>query len=657
MQAEAYLRAKNLLAAGRSSWIARLLGVAEALLALGLLLVAALFLGLMASRGEIGVAEGATASLPAWAAGRQVGKSGEFVVYENSGVFPLIGSNLYSTNPIHRLAARSLNALTRLLPTLRNDVGALTTLLALGLALVLLLALAARLRRSVVATAVSDVAANLRNQIHRQMYRLGQSSLPTEGVGPVVNIWTREVNDIRDALAADLATVPGMLVLGAGLGALALSTSPMLTLFLASLGLLVYLVARAMGRESRAAYDTALRDASLQLCLLHEDLGLLRTVRTYGVEDYDRKRFDEHLDRYQEADVRRMLAQGKLTTASALLYGAAATLALGLLGYNILVKDRLSIASMLVLIAALAGLALPILRWTQMRRLIRHANRSAAEIFEFLARSPELHQNVGAEFLSPLRDRILLEDVTLESRSGRLLLDHVTLEIPAGGRTALVGFDEDSKLAVACLIPRLIDPQSGRILIDGRDLREMTLESVRAQAATVLQADLVFTDSILVNIGLGDPRNTLQRVIEAAKLAHAHYFIQDLPHGYDTVIGPLGHYLRPDEQLRIALARAYLHDPSILIVEELPTPVDDEVKLLLDDTLSRLAVGRTVIVIPHRLSSIRSADHVALLHNGRLEGFATPSKLQAENKLFRHILYTEFNEYATGDIEAGQVAG
>ncbi|WP_337177187.1 ABC transporter ATP-binding protein [Paludisphaera sp.] len=657
MQAEAYLRARNLLAGRRSPLVARILGAVEALLALGLLLLAALFTGLMANRGEISIAERATGNLPAWSVGRQIGKTGDFIVYENSGVFPLIGSNLNSPNPVHKFGARALNALTAVLPTLRNNVGALTTLLALGLALSLLLSLSARLRRAAVAAAATDLASNLRNQIHRQMYRLGQSSLPTEGIGPVVNIWTREVNDIRDALAADFEANPGMIVLAVGLAALALSASPTLTLFLASLGMLVYLVSRAMNREARAAHDAALRDASLHLCLLHEDLGQLRTVRTYGVEEFDRRRFDEHLERYQEADVRRMVAHGSLTDSPALLYGAAAATALGLLGYNVVVKDRISIATMLILVASLAGLAFPLLRWSRMRQAIRHANRSATEIFEFLARSPELHQNVGAEFLPPMRDRIVLEDVTLESRSGRLLLDRVSLAIPAGGRTALVGLDEDSKLALACLIPRLIDPQAGRVLIDGRDLREMTLESVRAQSATVLQADLVFTDSIMNNIGLGDPRYTLPRVIEAAKVAHAHHFIQDLPHGYDTVVGPIGQYLRPDEQFRVALARAYLHDPSILIIEELPTPVDDEVKLLLDDTLSRLAAGRTVILIPHRLSTIRSVDNVVLLHNGRLEGSATPSRLQAESKLFRHILYTEFNEYATGEIEAGQVAG
>ena len=151
-------------------------------------------------------------------------------------------------------------------------------------------------------------------------------------------------------------------------------------------------------------------------------------------------------------------------------------------------------------------------------------------------------------------------------------------------------------------------------MIDGHDLRDVTFDSVRAQVATVLQADLVFTDSVLVNIGLGDPMNTLPRIIEAAKLAHAHHFIQDLPHGYDTTIGPLGHYLKPDEQFRIALARAYLHDPSILIVEEPNTPIDDDTKHFIDDTLSRLSIGRTLIIMPHRLSTFRSCDHVIVLH-------------------------------------------
>ncbi len=192
-----------------------------------------------------------------------------------------------------------------------------------------------------------------------------------------------------------------------------------------------------------------------------------------------------------------------------LLLGAALAVALGLLGYNVVVNDRISIASVLILLVSLAGLAHPITEWLGMSKAIRQANRSARGIFEFLERRPELHQDVGAQFLNALKEQIRIDNVSVESRSGRRLLEAASVEIPANARSAVIGLDEDSKLALACLIPRLLDPISGRVLVDGHDLREVTLDSVRVQVATVLQADLIFTDSVLVNIGLGDPLNNL----------------------------------------------------------------------------------------------------------------------------------------------------
>jgi ABC-type multidrug transport system fused ATPase/permease subunit len=446
-----------------------------------------------------------------------------------------------------------------------------------------------------------------------------------------------------------------MWILAAGLILIALLASPILTLFLASLGLLVGLTSRLMDRDARVVQEAATRDVSVNLSLLHEDLGLLRTVRVHAIEAFDRKRFDEHLDRLREADLRRIVTEPSLNPTTALLYGAGLTLALGMLGFNVLIREQISIATMLVLLAALAGLAYPITQWLRFRQAIDQANRSAAEVFEFLDRSPELHQEVGAHFLGAVKDQISLENVTLKSRSGRTLLEQVSLEIPAGSRSVIMGLDEDSKQAFACLIPRLIDPQAGRVMLDGHDLREVTLESSRAQVSMVLQADLVFTDSVLVNIGLGDPMNGLPRVIEAAKLAHAHQFIKDLPHGYETIIGPLGHHLRPDEQFRIALARAYLHDPSIVIVEEPGGAIDEDTKHLLDDTLNRLASGRTLLLLPRRLSTIRSADQIFLLHKGRVEDVGSPATLQIESKLFRHIVSREFNVDEAGEVVPGEV--
>jgi ATP-binding cassette, subfamily B, bacterial len=653
MQPDAYRRARKLLSSRHDYVIARVLGLVQSLLLVALLGIIALFVALMASRGEARFPSAEDDQLPQWALSRQTGSDPKVLRFDDTGIFPLIAGNLLSGNPVHVVGARALGWFTRRLPTLQTNLGALTTLLSMGLACIGLIALMAWWRRKVMAAVATDVATTLRRQIHRQMYRLGQSSLPTEGIGPVINLWTREVNDVRDGVIADLDVAPRIYVLAVGLLVLAILVSPLLTIFLASLGLLAWLTTRKLNRDARQAAEAAVRDAAVQLTLLHEDLGLLRTVRVYGVEEYDRQRFDEHLERYEEADARRILTSTPLHPSIGLLLGAALTVAVGLLGFNVVVNDRISIASMLILLISLAGLAHPITEWLGMTAAIRQANRSARGIFEFLERRPELHQDVGAQFLNAMREQISIENVSVESRSGRRLLEGASAEIAANSRTAVIGQDEDSKLALACLIPRLLDPVAGRVLIDGHDLREVTLDSVRAQVATVLQADLIFTDTVLANIGLGDPLNNLSRVIDAAKVAHAHHFIQDLPHGYDTTIGPLGHYLKPDEQFRIALARAYLHDPSIMIVEEPNAPIDEDTTHFIDDTLSRLSMGRTLIILPHRLSSVQSSEHVVVLHNGRVEISGSPAQLQNESKLYRHLLYTEFNEFASGEIEAG----
>jgi len=654
MHADAYRRARTLKGSHSDLIVARVLGAIQSLLLLGLLGVICLFVALMASRGEARFPLGEASRLPAWAADQGV-RDGEFLRFQDTGIFPLVANNLLDPNPVHRTGAWLVDRISAVLKPLRNNLGALTALLAIGLSFLLALSFVTQWRRRAMARVATELATTLRNQIHRQMYRLGQSFLPTEGIGPVANIWTREVNDIRDGVLADLGHTPRMQILAVGLILIALLASPILTLFLGSLGLLVGYISGQLNRDAWLAQDAALRDVSVQLCLLHEDLGLLRTVRIHGAENYDRQRFDEHLDRFREADFRRIVTEPKLNPTTALLYGAALAIALGLLGYTVLIREQM-ITTMLVLLAALAGLAHPIAEWLKVRRTIRQANRSAAGIFEFLGRSPELHQNVGAHFLAALKEQIVLDHVTLKSRSGRTLLEHVSTEIPAGSRTVIMGLDEDSKQALACLIPRLTDPQAGQVLLDGHDLRDVTLESVRAQVGTVLQADLVFTDSVLVNIGMGDPFNSLPRVIEAAKLSHAHKFIKDLPHGYDTIIGPLGHYLRPDEQFRIALARASLHDPSIVIIEEPSGVLDEDIRHLLDDTLARLALGRTLILLPHRLSTIRSCDQVILLHNGRVEDVGPPAQLQTESKLYRHLLYMEFNEFISGELEAVQLS-
>jgi ABC-type multidrug transport system fused ATPase/permease subunit len=441
-------------------------------------------------------------------------------------------------------------------------------------------------------------------------------------------------------------------VLAGGLLLMAFLIAPTLTIFLGALGGLIWLAAGPLQASRRAEEGVAARDSALGLLQLHEDLAMLRTVRVFGMEGIDRQRFEAHLRDYQAADERRMRTSVAMHPVLVLSIGAAAFLGLGMLVHAVL-TGRLGLASALVVAGLLATLAWPLWMWRERRRALQVADRAATSLFTFLERRPELQMTVGARFLPPIRDAIRLDDVRVDDAGGRTLLSGVSATIPARSRAAFVGIDEDAKHAVACLIPRLLDPTRGRVLIDGRDLRDVTLESLRAQVALILEADYVFSDAVFHNIGLGEPGCSIERVVEAAKVAHVHQVIQQLPEGYDTVIGPLGHPLKPDEQYRVALARAVLHDASIVILEEPREPLEEGVKLLVDDTIERLAKNRTLVFLPHRLSTIRKCDQVILLHNGRVEAAGHPRDLQGQSKLFRHIQYLEFNPFAAGEPEPG----
>ncbi|WZO97445.1 ABC transporter ATP-binding protein [Isosphaeraceae bacterium EP7] len=657
MSTAAYHRARDQKSdSSRFATTARILSVVQPLLVLALAVVAALLVSLLIGRGEARVAPADVPRLPGWVSGRSTGQDGGLVLMDDTGLLPLATDNMNSGNPLHRLGSRIVFALTGRIRPLRNDAGALSTLLAVGLSLGLLISALASWRRTAAAEASSRVAANLRRQIHRQMYRLGQSSLPAEGIGTVVNLFTREVNDVRDGVFAELNHGIRSPLVATGLLVLALVISPVTTVFLASLWALIWLAYGALARSARLASQAAFRDSAVQMTLLHDDLGRLRTVRVYGIEGIDKERFDEHLEHQRRADVVRLRGEGAVTPSSGLLAGIGIALAVGLLGSNV-INNRETPAAELTLAGALLGLGVPTWNWIQARKAIRRAERSAGAIQEFMTRKPELQQAVGAHFLPPLKGKITFENVTLKGASGRTLLEGFSADIPAGARTVIMGLDEDAKQALLCLIPRLIDPVVGRVRLDGLDLRDLTLESVRAQVATVLQADLSFSDTVAANIGLGDSSYGMPKIIDAAKMAHAHQFIQDLPQGYDTVIGPLGHPLSTDERYRIALARAYLHDPSIVLIEEPAETLEDDVKAMIDDTMNRIAPGRTLVILPHRLSTIRSADNVIIMHNGRVEASGNPRDMHEASQLYRHLQYVEFNQFATGEVEAGQMNG
>ena len=429
-------------------------------------------------------------------------------------------------------AASVLVAITNLLRPAREDIGALRLLVITGLLLLLAATSTARLRASLASADSGEFARQIRNQIHRQSFRLGQSALPTDEESPGYRLFQDEVDALADGVRAREQTSTFAPTLAIGLLAVGLLLSPLLSAFLLILFAVAWILTRPLAKARAGQLDSNIRESEVYRELLREDFNLLRTVRVFGMEADGRSRFGDHLDHYQAAESTRLTVQGRARPTSLLLFGSAAILALGVLGANVL-RGQISLTTATILVVALLMMAWPVALWIDRRRRLARAAVAARAVETYFDRKPELQMAVNAKFLPPMSRDLRFENVRLEANDGRVLLDHFSATIEARSRVAIMGFDEEAKHALACLIPRLIDPAVGRVRIDGMNLRDVTLESLRDQVALVLEADLVFNDSVLRNIGLGDPAHTPPRIMEAAKLAHLHPMIQELPRGYE----------------------------------------------------------------------------------------------------------------------------
>jgi ATP-binding cassette, subfamily B, bacterial len=491
-----------------------------------------------------------------------------------------------------------------------------------------------------------EAATRLRRAAYHHTFRLGTLAFRALGPSEAVTVFTRHVEAVHDALYLRLTSQFKDLVTFGVLLLFALLVNPVLALAFLLFAVLVWVIGGQVAAWFRRQGRLATNEASERLTLIRESLMLMRLVKCYMMELFNQSRVERQLARHARAQQQRFRGEAFYRPLLVFL-GALASFCLLYVAGLIVLRGFAGVGSIIAMTTALLSLYWPLERWLANRRIMKRGREAALQVFRFLDRPSELGQVVGAEFLPALEKRLEFDNVSLrEPGSGRMLLQNITLSIRAGQRIGLVGPDELEKHAFVYLIPRLLDPTSGEIRIDEHNLRWVTLDSLRDKIALVMMHDLVFHDSVANNIGCGDPSYTLPRIIEAAKMARAHQFIQKLPKGYETVVGELGHALTASQKYRIALARAIIRDPSLLIIEEPEEQLDDETKDLLDDALARFLPGRTVIFLPHRVPTIRSCDRIFLLHNGRVEAAGIHKELLAQNRLYRHLHYIEFNEMA-----------
>jgi ABC-type multidrug transport system fused ATPase/permease subunit len=482
-----------------------------------------------------------------------------------------------------------------------------------------------------------DLLTRLRRAIYLHTYRLGSLTVRTGGSGEPAQLFTKHAEAVGDAVHGSLTTTFRSPIMVLGLLVLILLVNFWLAVSCLLLASLVWLVTGQIAAHFRREARLGSRQGESSLALLAESLGLLRLVKCYQMERFNQARVERQLAAAGRGAWHRLRGEAlsrPLLGAVALLAGIAL---LYLAGRSVLAGE-FTVAGLVLTATALLSLVVPVADWIDARLRARRGRESADAIMEFLDRRGEAAEAADAEYLHPLTTRIEFRNVTVqEPGRERPILENVTFAVPAGSRIALVGPDATEKRTLAYLLPRFLDPTSGEIRVEDKNIRWVTHQSLRGQVALVMQDDQVFADTVANNIGCGDPEFNLPQIIEAAKLAHAHQFIERLPHGYETLVGAQGYSLQPGERFRLALARALLRDPSILIIEEPTGPTDEDTLALLDDTLARAGSGRTIIFLANRLSTLRGVERVFLLRDGHLEASGTHRDLWQNNEYYRRL--------------------
>ncbi len=513
------------------------------------------------------------------------------------------------------------------------------------------------LSRVAVSAAAQQLVYGMARRLFEHIERLSLRFFERQGTGDIISRSTSDINILQQAMQGGVVQAAvGLLSMVAYALVLLVLDWQLALLVYASVPLLVF-ASEVTSDMLRTRYIRVQERMSGVNAVLAENITGVRVAKAFARESEQSARFVGRNRENLDANLSTAMVQA----ISGPLIQQVGVLSTGLVlwvGAGRVVDGTLTIGTLVAFMAYLVTFYAPIEDLIRVNATIQQALASSERVFEFLDERPDVTERPGAIDLDgerPARGEVRLEDVWFSYVPGKPVLRGVSIHATAGSVVALVGQTGSGKTSLVNLIPRFYDVERGRLTIDGRDVRDLTLESLRRNIGVVLQETFLFAVPIRENIRYGRLGATDAEVEAAAREAHAHDFIMSLPRGYESMVGEAGVMLSRGQRQRLSLARAILRDPRILVLDEATSDVDTETEILIQRALDRVMRGRTTFVIAHRLSTIRNADLICVMHDGEIVERGTHEELLARNGRYRDLYRIQFQgaETLAGVAAAG----
>ena len=481
-----------------------------------------------------------------------------------------------------------------------------------------------------------SVLYRIRNKLYGTVQMLPMSFFDRQRTGHLISRITNDVTNLRGVVVGSLASIVrnGLMTLIAITIVFVTSWRlSLLTIVLVPLNVFfIGIISRKLRKGSLRAQERMADMTSV----LQETISGVRVVKAFGMEGFEKGKFNFFNRRYM-TEYLKMRRFAELASPTSETLGIIASVIILWYGGRLVIVEQLDPAHLMMFIGAMLWVVTPIKNLSKLNSVIQEGLASGDRIFQVLDITSE-DEDEGDIEIDRLNDCIVYHNLSFGYDDDVEVLADVEFDIRMGEMVAIVGPSGAGKSTLADLLPRFYRPTSGRITIDGIDISEIKLTSLRSLMGIVTQETILFNDTVFNNVAYGLEECPDEDVVRAAKAANAHEFITAMPNGYDTVIGDRGIQLSGGQRQRLAIARALLKDPQILILDEATSSLDVESEALVQEAIDRLVKGRTTLVIAHRLSTIRNADKIVVVENGRVEQTGTHEELIREKGTY-HKLY------------------